>query len=203
VPLDLQAALDACLELVGYKNLLDQLRLHPRLNDSEPIRRCGWPDCKAACCVYGVWIDLDEQADLLAHAEIIKPHLPPKRRDPARWFDGEIEPDRHTSSKQVTHTRVIRDPNHYGGSTCIFMRPDYKCALQVAGEAAGEHPWRFKPFYCILHPLDLDKHRRITLDEIRFMVDEPASCVRLTEGEVVLKQLFAEELEYLNVKRRA
>ncbi|MCB9133799.1 MAG: hypothetical protein H6636_00120 [Anaerolineales bacterium] len=180
------------------------LRISPRLNDSEPIQRCGWPACKSACCVYGVWIDLDEQADLLAHAELIQPHLPPKRRDPSRWFDGEIEPDRHTPAKQVTHTRVIRDPKHYGGSTCIFMRPDdYKCALQVAGEAAGEHPWRFKPFYCILHPLDLDEHGRITLDEIRFMTDELASCVRLAEEEVVLRELFTEELEYLlNVKRK-
>ena len=189
------------------------LKINPRLNDSEPIQRCGWPECKAACCVYGVWVDLDEQADILAHADLIKPHLPPKRQDPSRWFDGETEPDRHTPSKQVTHTRVIRDPNHYGGSTCVFMRPDYKCALQVAGEAAGEHPWRFKPFYCILHPLDLDENGRklysgklysasITLDEIRFMIDEPASCVRQAGETVVLKELFAEELEYLNVERR-
>ncbi len=173
------------------------LKHSPRLTNSEPIQRCGWPACKAACCVYGVWVDLDEQADLLAHADLIKPHLTPKRQDTSSRFDGEKEPDRQTPTKQVTHTRVIRAPDHYGGSTCIFMRPDYKCALQVAGEAAGEHPWRFKPFYCILHPLDLDEHGRITLDEIRFMVDEPASCVRPAENAVVLRELFAEELEYL------
>jgi hypothetical protein len=176
------------------------MKFNPRLNDSEPIRRCGWPACKAACCVYGVWIDLDEQADILAHADLIKSHLPPKRQDSSRWFDGEIVPDRHTPSRQVTHTRVIRDPNHYGGSACIFMRKDYKCALQVAGEAAGEHPWRFKPFYCVLHPLDLDQHGRITLDEIRFMVDEAASCVRPAEEEVTLSEFYAEELAYLPEK---
>ncbi len=177
------------------------LSLSARLEESEPVARCGWPACKAACCVYGVWVDLQEVADIRAHAALIQPHLPPEHRDPDGWFDGETEPDRHTPSKTVTHTRVVADPDHYGGSACVFLRGDHRCALQVAGEANGLHPWRFKPFYCVLHPLDLDDHGRITLDEVRFMVDEPASCLRRSEKPVVLRELFAEELEYLTVIR--
>ncbi|MCX8025754.1 MAG: hypothetical protein N3A60_11175, partial [Thermanaerothrix sp.] len=95
------------------------------------------------------------------------------------------------------HTRVYADPAHYAGSACVFLRPDYKCALQVAGEAAGYHPWRFKPFYCILHPLDLDEQGRITLDAADALAEEPASCLRWAEEAQSLLDLFAEELRYL------
>jgi hypothetical protein len=92
---------------------------------------------------------------------------------------------------------VIPDPDHYGGTACIFMREDYECALQTAGVKAGFHPWRFKPFYCILHPLDLDEHGRITLDETHLLLAEPASCLRPAEKPIPLKETFSEELNYL------
>ncbi len=91
----------------------------------------------------------------------------------------------------------LNSPEHYGGTACVFLREDYKCALQVAGEAAGEHPWRFKPFYCILHPLDLDEKGRITLDESGLLVSEPASCLREAEISTSLLKLFEAELRYL------
>ena len=31
--------------------------------------------------------------DLLAHQDVIIPHLPPERQDPALWFDNVVEPD--------------------------------------------------------------------------------------------------------------
>ncbi len=173
------------------------MRVNPRLSDSESIQRCGFPACRAACCVYGTWIDAHEIADIQAHAALIQPLLPSDRHDPALWFGEERESDRHALSGTVLHTTVLDAPAHYGGSACIFMRPDYKCALQVAGEANGMHPWRFKPFYCILHPLDLDKHGRITLDETHLLVDEPASCLRLGKQEISLTTFFEEELRYL------
>lgn len=172
-------------------------QVNPRLFAREPLRRCGWPQCGAACCAYGVWLDEREWRDLLAHAALIIPYLPPGRRDPARWLDGRREDDPFVPSGRVVHTRVYADPTHYAGSACVFLRPDYKCALQVAGEAAGYHPWRFKPFYCILHPLDLDEQGRITLDETAALAEEPGSCLRWAEEAQPLVELFAEELRYL------
>lgn len=170
----------------------------PRMAERESVRRCGWPECRAACCVYGTWIGEGQVEDILAHAELVQPHLPEDRRDPAGWFGEETEPDAHIRRGTVVHTVVRDDPEHYGGSACIFLLDDYRCALQSAGESAGLHPWRFKPFYCILHPLDLDERGRITLDEVRFMVDEPASCLRRADEEVVLGELFSEEIAYLS-----
>ena len=172
-------------------------QITPRLLMSEPLQRCGWPQCQAACCAYGVWLDEAEWRDILAHVNLILPYLPIERRDPVRWVDGRCEEDPFVPSGRVVHTRVYPDPTHYAGSACVFLRSDYKCALQVAGEAAGYHPWRFKPFYCILHPLDLDEEGRITLDEAALLAEEAASCLRWAEKAQPLLDLFAEELRYL------
>ncbi|MDT8898825.1 hypothetical protein QYE77_11185 [Thermanaerothrix sp. 4228-RoL] len=172
-------------------------QVNPRLLMREPLQRCGWPQCQAACCAYGVWLDEAEWRDILAHVNLILPYLPIERRDPVRWVDGRCEEDPFVPSGRVVHTRVYPDPTHYAGSACVFLRSDYKCALQVAGEAAGYHPWRFKPFYCILHPLDLDEEGRITLDEAALLAEEAASCLRWAEKAQPLLDLFAEELRYL------
>ena len=169
----------------------------PRLLASEPMRRCRLSECRAACCLYGVWADRAEAQDILAHADQIAPHMPPSARDPQMWFTDEREPDPFTPSQEVVHSRVVEAPAHYGGTACIFLRADYKCALQVAGEALGMHPWRFKPFYCILHPLDLNERGEITLDDTPSLLDEPGSCLRPDETPHPLVETFAPELRYL------
>ena len=171
--------------------------IHPRMLESEPMQRCKLGECKAACCLYGVWLDADEAADLLAHAGLIQPHLPQGMRDPADWFDGREEADEFLPSGRALHSAVLPSDWHYGGSACGFLRPDYKCALQVAGQAAGLHPWRFKPFYCVLHPLDLDEQGRITLDETGELLAEEGSCLRPAQRRIPLIDTFEEELRYL------
>jgi hypothetical protein len=172
-------------------------KLSPRLHDSEPLQRCCLDECRAACCLHGAWIDRVEAQEILQNADLILPHMPEAARQPAAWLDGRCEPDRHTLSGEVVHTTVLPAPEHYGGTACIFLRNDHKCALQVAAAAAGEHPWRFKPFYCILHPLDLDDEGRITLDARDVLLAEPASCLRASEQSVPLAITFEAELVYL------
>jgi hypothetical protein len=147
--------------------------------------------------VYGTRVDTAHAQDILAHADLILSHMPVGREQPEAWFNPQEEDDPHTKSKKVIHTTVMPDPDHYGGTACIFMQEDYKCALQVAGEEAGMHPWRFKPFYCILHPLDMDDHGRITLDETHLLLAELASCLRPSKKHIPLKETFAEELNFL------
>jgi len=67
----------------------------------------------------------------------------------------------------------------------------------VAAEESGQHRWRLKPFYCVVHPLDLDEKGRITLDEIDLLVKEPASYLRSTYKSIPLQDTFQPELEYL------
>jgi len=176
--------------------------VNPRLLKSEPMRRCALDQCHAACCLHGVWVDLTEIRDILAHADLILPYMPETARTPEDWFDERQEADEYALSGQVGHTRVVPAADHYGGTACIFLRSDYKCALQVAARESGLHPWRFKPFYCILHPLDLDEQGCITLDETALLLDEPGSCLRPADTRTPLTETFAEELRYLLGNRR-
>jgi hypothetical protein len=172
-------------------------KIHPRLLESEPLQRCRLEECQGACCLHGVWVDVLEINEIRAHADLIRPHMPAGSADPDTWFDDERETDGHSLSGTVRPTRVIDAPEHYGGTACVFLREDFKCALQVAGEAAELHPWRFKPFYCILHPLDLDDQGRLTLDDTALLLDEPGSCLRLSPFASPLSNIFTPELRYL------
>lgn len=165
------------------------------------MQRCKLGECRAACCLYGVWIDRCEARDILEHAGQIAPHMNPEYRDPGDWFDGREEPDEHSISGVTVHSTVVPDSEHYGETACIFLRKDHKCALQVAADAQGLHPWHYKPFYCILHPLDLDDEGRISLDETALLLNEPGSCLRPADHPIPLLETFAEELRYLLGKK--
>ncbi len=172
-------------------------RFSQRLSDFVMLERCGWPACEAACCYGGAWLDEAEVADLRQQATRLAPHLPPHAADPRDWLDGRREPDRHSLTGFVLHTRVVEAPGHYQDTACVFLRADHKCGLQVAGEASGQGGWRFKPFYCILHPLDLDEAGHITLDaDEALLAEEPGSCLRAAAKPQRVDEIFAEELGY-------
>jgi hypothetical protein len=170
------------------------MEINPRLYDSEPMMRCRLHQCRAACCLYGVWVDLKEQQDILAQGSLISPFMRQGYADPQTWFNDEEDTDEFSPSQQVRHTTVLEDKAHYGSTSCVFLRPDHKCALQVAADANGLHSWRFKPFYCILHPLDLDEQGRISLDETELLLDEPGSCLRPANTLIPLAETFEQEL---------
>lgn len=178
------------------KNPLEN-RINPRMLKSEPMQRCVLSQCNGACCIFGVWVDVREVEDILANAAVIAPHMQPGLRDPGDWFANCEDKDERSPSGRVIHTAVETRPSHYGGTTCIFCAEDGKCALQMAAVAAGLHPWRFKPFYCILHPLDLDEEGRITLDETSILVEENGSCLRSADHDIPLMDTFEPELRYL------
>ncbi len=164
---------------------------------SEPMCRCRLEECRAACCLYGVWLDEAEWQGIQTNAGLIAVYMPVDLRDPAGWVDGRTDLDPFSRSGRVIHSRVLPDARHYGGSACVFLREDHKCALQVASQAAGYHPWHFKPFYCILHPLDLDEHGRITLDSQEELLAEAGSCLRPHPQAQPLIKIFEPELRYL------
>ena len=174
-----------------------KMEIAPRMLDIEAMQRCKLHNCRAACCLYGVWIDEKEMEILLDNADRIAPYMPPGKQDPVTWFDDRRDTDHFTISGRVRHSVVIDAPEHYGGTACVFLRADHKCALQVASEANGHHPWLWKPFYCILHPLDLDEEGRITVDETDLMLAEEGSCLRPAPQPVPLMETFEEELRYL------
>ena len=165
--------------------------VEPGLLEARPMRRCDLAECQSMCCNGGVWIHATQAADILAHQDQIIPHLPLDRRDPALWFDGTEEPDDdYPEAGPCTGTAVVKDPTHPAGQTCIFLTPERLCGLQVAGMAAGEHPWRFKPYYCALHPLGLEAGMLVLVEHSEVFL-EGGSCGRPSEdGVIPLYQLF-------------
>ena len=172
-------------------------RVNPRMLLAEPMERCKLHDCHGACCVFGVWVDQREMEDILANAPLIAPLMNPGTEDPADWFASYQDHDEFSPSKLVVHTAVETRPEHYGGTACIFTHEDGKCTLQLAAVENGLHKWRFKPYYCILHPLDLDDEGRITVDKTALLVEEEGSCLRHAGEEIPLIKTFEEELRYL------
>jgi Fe-S-cluster containining protein len=168
-----------------------------KLLEARSIRRCALSECQAHCCSTGVWLLLEHTKDILAHQAIIAPHLPEEHRNPERWFDWTplAETD-HPAGGTLASTSLVADSIDPSGLRCIFLRPDRKCALQVAGIAAGEHAWRFKPFYCALHPLTFFQGR-LTLAEDDPLYFEGGGCHRPSCAEPKpLYQLFETEVKF-------
>ncbi len=172
-------------------------RVNPRLFDAEPIQRCCLDDCKGACCVFGVWVDPREVQDILSNSKLIIPHMAETTKNPGEWFVPVEDRDARSPSGRVIHTAVEPAPWHYGNTACVFCAVDGKCALQIAAVANNLHPWRFKPFYCILHPIDLGEDGRFTVDTLEAMLEEKGSCLRPADHPIPLMETFAEELAYL------
>jgi hypothetical protein len=172
-------------------------RLNPRMFDAEPMQRCTLNECKGACCIFGVWVDSREVKDILSNADLIIPFMPPETSNPEHWFAPIEDDDKHSPSGKVVHTAVETRPDHPGGTACIFWQSDGKCILQIAGVQNKLHPWRFKPYYCIMHPIDLDDEGRFTLDSNDELLTEPGSCLRPADHPIPLLETFKAEFLYL------
>ncbi len=169
------------------------LKVDPRLLEVRSVGRCRLEECRAACCGHGVYVDLAHAGSLVDQAELIKPHLPPDRRDVDRWFDGRVEQDNDVPSGHRVGTDVVLDPSHPAGTRCVFLRPDNLCALQVASVAQGRHPWDLKPFFCALYPIVL-MGGTLELDDKNELYGLGGTCQRAEATPMPLYQLFQVEL---------
>lgn len=171
--------------------------LNERMYLSESLKRCDLQLCKAACCLYGTWIGLEEKEKILAHKDSIREYMEEANQDWKTWFQDTSEPDPVFTRGYAVHTTVNVSEQHYGNSACVFLRKDNKCALQVTSIKLGEHPWLLKPFYCILHPLDLDEAGKITLDRAGVLLEEEGSCLVYSSKPIPLLKTFEKELTFL------
>ncbi|NTW43450.1 MAG: DUF3109 family protein [Anaerolineaceae bacterium] len=171
--------------------------LNPRMLISEKMQRCKLIDCQGECCVYGVWVGLQDRDIVLKHQEIKKKLMPDNFKNSQDWFQKKILRDPFIAGGEVIHTSVIKNSANLVGTACVFLNDHHKCVLQITAEKIGLHKWNLKPFYCILHPLDLDDAGRITLDETDSLLSENGSCLRFSQEKISLLSTFEEELLYL------
>lgn len=176
---------------MGRDFLINGILVDSGLLNVLPMSRCIISECQAQCCAGGVYVSLGQADDIMDHTSLIQPHLSAERRNTSLWFDDKrvIDED-HPGGGMVVGTQVLPDSTHPAGETCVFLREDRKCALQVAGISSGFHQWRFKPFYCAMHPLVYDK-KRLVLSEESDTYKEGGSCNRSDPGQnSPLYQLF-------------
>jgi hypothetical protein len=145
-------------------------------------------NCSSNCCARGAYVDLAERDRILAHAELIKPHLDDtQNRDAAHWFEAETKPDKDYASGTCIGTAVIADK-------CALLDGQGRCSIQVAMVAAGKDRWTLKPLYCVLFPLEVVDH------VIRFdatFQNQRACCSVQSTFQVPLFQACREELVHL------
>jgi hypothetical protein len=177
--------------------MLESLTISPRMFIPETLQRCQLYECHGACCAFGVWIDLLEKERIIEYAEIVQSCMDRTKYNRGDWFLEEIEEDSFTLSGKVIHTRLVSRNLPFKRRTCIFLRTDHKCALQVASEKSGKHPWFLKPFYCVLHPLDLNDNGQVTLDYTNIILQEVKSCLRYSERLNAPIEIFEDELRFL------
>jgi hypothetical protein len=154
--------------------------------------RCRIDECRAGCCRNGINMELAHAERIRAHAADIAPHLPPERRDPAGWFDEEVEDPDFPGGRGVG-TSAVDDPDDPALTACVFLRRDYRCALQVASEAIGLAYPGLKPFHCALYPILLSEGE-LVLDEWSPAELSGADCQREAAPRVPVADVFRDEI---------
>jgi hypothetical protein len=172
------------------------IQLSGELFRKTRLRRCALAECRGACCLHGVWVDPLEKYDVLAHAEFILPQMAEGRKESKDWFTEEREEDGFFPSGYLLQSATRPNPAHYGGTECIFLRPDAKCALQTAAVATGRHPWRWKPFHCIIHPITFADGAYTIAPDSELLMEE-AGCFRMGTAERPMHEWLTEELDFL------
>ncbi len=137
--MDLQ---EPMLTVKGYRISPDLFR--------KGFKEGGGPcTCTSRCCEGGVYVDVREHEQILAHTELIKQQMDETQsKDVATWFEQEAFDHTDFPSGRCIGTQEIN-------KKCTFLDRQGRCSLQVASVAAGRHKWALKPQYCILYPIEI------------------------------------------------
>jgi hypothetical protein len=144
--------------------------------------------CTSTCCSGGVYADIAERDRILADREIIKKYMDSTQNlDDATWFDAEEAEDEDFRSGRCVGTTVVNDK-------CVFLNSVGHCSLQSAAMAEGKHKWFWKPFYCVLFPIEVSS-KVISFDPM--LQDEEACCTLRERFDIPLFQGCREELIHI------
>ncbi|HLF27079.1 MAG TPA: hypothetical protein VJG32_12140 [Anaerolineae bacterium] len=167
------------------------IRIDPSILRKAPIQRCVIAECQSACCTGGVWVEPKHVNRILNSAALIKPFLPPERRDAAKWF-SQGEPDENFPLAAEEGTTTVDDPLRPGQTCCIFLQPDRKCALQVASNAHGLGWPGLKPFFCSIYPMYFENNL-LSMDDETPLDFPGGGCQRAAPELRAMYEVYREE----------
>lgn len=156
---------------------------------------CSMAKCDATCCGHGVYADVRERDNILAHTEMIQRYLEPHQpQDPSQWFeDHEIEDADYPSGKAIG--------THASDTGCVFLDSAGRCTLQKAAVAEGMDRFALKPFYCVAYPIVIE-HSVLMLDDSQH-VNRPQCCMASPTPDLDVFDVCGEELEFVLGKEGA
>jgi hypothetical protein len=134
-------------------------------------------------------VDVAERDRILNSAELIRGYMEKtQEKDPARWFDGEPEPDGDFPSGRAVGTRA-------DDRGCIFLMADGRCVLQYVAEREQIPKHSLKPFYCFAFPVTIESGV-LTIDDPDF-TNRPDCCSMIQGGSRPVIDVCSEELEFV------
>jgi len=169
------------LEVNGYKVSEELFR--------AGVKAGGGPcTCSAACCLGGVYADIEERKRILDHHQLIGKYLDESQpQDPALWFEEREFEDPDFPSGRCVGTREIN-------GKCAFLDKQNRCSLQVAATEEGMQRWYFKPLYCVLYPIEISEGT-IQFDDL--LQGEQACCSVSGDFDLPLFEVCKDELAHL------
>ena len=145
-------------------------------------------NCRGNCCKYGVWVDIEESKNILAHVELIQRHMEPHQEtNPQNWFEGHTVIDKDFPSGIAIGTQM-RDTG------CVFLDSKGRCVLQTAAVAEGLDRFALKPFFCVAYPISIENGVLLFDDEE--YPDNQQCCSPVPNGSLNVFDICAEELEF-------
>jgi len=166
---------------------LAPLEVSPSLLLARFGRGCATSRCDATCCALGVLVDVQQHAQILAHADIVRGVMDPEQdHDPGHWFAEELLADVDCPSGHGMSTRVE-------GNRCVFLNRAGRCVLQMATSALGRGGIDLKPFFCTLFPIIIDRGVLMLDPSVR----GPATCcAQCPDGELTVLDVCSAELHH-------
>jgi hypothetical protein len=126
----------------------------------RPLSRCALERCHGTCCSEGVYLNAEVAATvrnlLRREAETFR-SLGMERPEEAVVEELAYGARSvRTALKPKPFRALVPDyPAHFPETACAFLLGGARCALQVAAQARGLHPWHYKPLACWLHPVSI------------------------------------------------
>lgn len=142
--------------------------------------------CSGECCLYGVYMDLNEAKRILNNKNKLIPLFDETQtKDINKWFEPP-EKDEDFESGVAIGTEIN---NH----KCTFLDKDGLCTLQKLALNEGEYKWKYKPEYCILFPLTVYEGA-LTIDDDH--IDRLKTCNKNPMPETSIFEACREELKH-------
>jgi hypothetical protein len=168
---------------------IPELRVDPEIVSQRFSSNCSMCNCNGSCCSEGVLLDVQDKERILVHADLIKRYLEPQQiNDTGKWFDNIIEGDKDFPSGLCDGTTVH-------GNCCVFLDSKGLCVLQKTAMAEGMDKFALKPFYCVIFPLTIERHK-LTMDRLESH-HRPQCCSDVPDGLLTVLDVCREEFEYI------